>query len=143
MFAQEGKGKDKDRKEDQKVIGEALVIGKDELIVKKIDYEALQERICVLEKCGTEVGEDEVIMKMKEVEAMKNAINEFEKVSSRQSDDVKMVVMNKEQMLVGIDHYNDMQKKCKAKEVGEDEVVMKKNEVEQKDQRIKELEKCA
>ena len=143
MFTQEGKGKDKDRKEDQKVIGEALVIGKDELIVKKIDYEGLQERICELEKRGKEVGEDEVIMKMKEVEAMKNAINEFEKVSSGQSDDVKMVVMNKKQMLVGIDHYNDMRKKCKAKEVGEDEVVMKKNEVEQKDQRIKELKKCA
>ena len=89
MFTQEGKGKDKDRKEDPKVIGEALVIGKDELIMKKIDYEALQERICKLEKCGTEVGEDEVIMKMKEVEAMKNTITEFEKVSSRQSDDVK------------------------------------------------------
>ena len=43
MFTQEGKGKDKDRKEDQKVIGKALVIGKDELIVKKIDYEALQK----------------------------------------------------------------------------------------------------
>ena len=143
MFAQEGKGKDKDRKEDQKVIGEALVIGKDELIMKKIDYKALQERICKLEKRGTEVGEDEVIMKTKEVEAMKNAITEFEKVSSGQSDDVKMVMMNKKQMLVGIDHYNDMRKKCKAKEVGEDEVIMKKNEVEQKDQRIKELEKCA
>ena len=143
MFTQEGKGKDKDRKEDQKVIGKALMIGKDELIMKKIDYEALQERICELEKHGTEVGEDEVIMKTKEVEAMKNAITEFEKVSSGQSDDVKMVVMNKKQMLVGIDHYNNMRKKCKAKEVGEDEVVMKKNEVEQKDQRIKELEKCA
>ena len=83
MFAHEGKGKDKDRKEDQKVIGKALVIGKDELIVKKIDYKGLQERICKLEKRGKEVGEDEVIMKTKEVEAMKNAINEFEKVSSR------------------------------------------------------------
>ena len=143
MFTQEGKGKEKDRKEDQKVIGKALVIGKDELIMKKIDYEALQERIRELEKCGTEVGEDEVIMKMKEMEAMKNTITEFEKVSSRQSDDVKMVMMNKKQMLVGIDHYNDMRKKCKAKEVGEDEVIMKKNEVEQKDLRIKELKKCA
>ena len=46
---------------------------------------------------------------------MKNAINEFEKVSSGQSDDVKMVIMNKKQMLVGTDHYNDMRKKCKAK----------------------------
>ena len=52
------------------MIGEALVIGKDELIVKNIDYEALQERICELEKRGKEVREDEVIMKMKEVEAM-------------------------------------------------------------------------
>ena len=46
-------------------------------------------------------------------------------------------------MLIGIDHYNDMRKKCKEKEVGEDEVIMKKNEVEQKDKRIEELEKCA
>ena len=143
MFAQELKGKDKDRKEDPKVIGEALVIGKDELIMKKIDYEGLQERICELEKRGKEVGEDEVIIKIKEVEAMKNAITEFEKVSGGQSDDVKMVVMNKKQMLIGIDHYNDMRKKCKEKTVGEDEVIMKKNEVEQKDKIIAELEKCA
>ena len=143
MFVQELKGKDKDRKEDPKVIGEALVIGKDELIMKKIDYEGLQERICELEKRGKEVGEDEVIMKTKEVEAMKNAITEFEKVSSRQSDDVKMVMMNKKQMLIGIDHYNDMRKKCKEKTVGEDEVIMKKNEVEQKDKIIAELKKCA
>ena len=48
--------------------------------------------------------------------------------------------MNKKQMLIRIEHYNDMRKKCKA--VGEDEVVMKKKEVEEKDQRIEELEKC-
>ena len=64
-------------------------------------------------------------------------------MSSGQSDDVKMVMMNKKQMLFGIDHYNDMRKKCKVKEVGEDEVVMKKNEVEQKDKRIEELKKHA
>ena len=52
MFVQELRGKDKDRKEDPKVIGEALVIGKEELIMKKIDYEGLQERICKLEKRG-------------------------------------------------------------------------------------------
>ena len=124
------------------MIGKALTIGKDELIVKKIDNEGLQERICELEKRGKEVGEDEVIMKTKEVEAMKNAITEFEKVSGGQSHDVKMVVMNKKQMLIGIDHYNDMWKKCKEKTVGEDEVIMKKNEVEQKDKIIAELKKC-
>ena len=64
-------------------------------------------------------------------------------MSGGQSDDVKMVVMNKKQMLIGIDHYNDMRKKCKEKTVGEDEVIMKKNEVEQKDKIIAELEKCA
>ena len=74
---------------------------------------------------------------------MKNATTECEIESSRESGDVKMVVMNKKQMLIGIDHYNDMQKKCQEKEVGEDEVVMKKNEVQPKDKRIKELEKCA
>ena len=44
MFAQEDKAKDKDRKEGSKVIGEALVIGNEEMIMKKIDYEALQKR---------------------------------------------------------------------------------------------------
>ena len=93
------------------------------------------------EKRGTEVGKDEVIMKKKEVEAMKSAIAQFERVSTDESGDVKMVVMNKKQMLIGIDHYNQMRKK--SKEVQEDEVVMKKDEVEEKDKRIAELEKCA
>ena len=123
VFTQKDKvAKDKDRKEVSKVIGE----GNDELIMKKIDYEALQERLAELEKGGPEVGEDEVIIKTKELEAMKNVILEFEKVSGGESGDVKMVVMNKKQMLIGIDHYNDMRKKCKEKEVGEDEVLMKK-----------------
>ena len=70
---------------------------------------------------------------------MKNVIVEFEKVSTGESDHAKMVVMNKKQMLIRIEHYNDMRKKCKV--VGEDEVVMKEKEVEEKDQRIEELEK--
>ena len=61
---------------------------------------------------------------------MKNVIVEFEKVSTCESDDAKMVVMNKKQMFIRIEHYNDMRKKCKA--VGEDEGVMKKKEVEPK-----------
>ena len=65
------------------------------------------------EKHGTEVGEDEVIMKKKEVEAMKSAIAQFERVSTDESGDAKMVVMNKKQMLIGIDHYNQMWKKSK------------------------------
>ena len=65
---------------------------------------------------------------------MKNV--EFEKVSSRNSADVKMVVMKKKQMLIEIEKYNEM-KNCTA--VGEDEVVMKKKKVEEKDKRIEEL----
>ena len=38
-----------------------------------------------------------------------------------------------------VDHYNQM----RTKEVREDEVVMKKDEVEEKEKRIAELEKCA
>ena len=45
IFTQEGKANDKDRKEVSKVIGETLLIGNDEMIMKKIDYEALQKRI--------------------------------------------------------------------------------------------------
>ena len=106
------------------------------------ELEKVQKRMAEIEeKRGTEVGEDEVIMKKKEVEVMRSAIAQFEKVSTGESGDAKMVVMNKKQMLIGIDHYNQMRKK--SKEVGEDDVVMKKNEVEEKDKRIAELEKCA
>ena len=80
-------------------------------------------------------------MKKKEVEVMRSAIAQFERVSTNESGDAKMVVMNKKQMLIGIDHYNQMRKK--SKDVREDEVVMKKDEVEEKDKRIAELEKCA
>ena len=89
------------------------------------ELEKVQKRMAEIEeKRGTEVGEDEVIMKKKEVEAMKSAIAQFERVSTDESGDAKMVVMNKKQMLIGIDHYNQMRKK--SKEVREDEVVMKK-----------------
>ena len=97
MFAQEDKAKDREEKKGTKVIGEALLIGKDEIIMKKIDYEGLvkigedevvmkkkeveekEKRIAELEKHGIAVEEDEVIVKKKEVEAMKIVIMEFEK----------------------------------------------------------------
>ena len=110
------------------------------MVMKKKEVEENYKRIEELEKCGTAVGEDKVIMKKQKVQAMKNVIVEFEKVSNGESDHAKMVAMNKKQMLIGIEHYNDMRKKCKV--VGEDEVGMKKKEVEEKDQRIEELEKC-
>ena len=106
------------------------------------ELEKVQKRMPEIEeKRGTEVGEDEVIMKKKDVEVMRSAIAQFERVSTDESGDAKMVVMNKKQMLIGIDYYNQMRKK--SKEVREDEVVMKKDEVEEKDKRITELEKCA
>ena len=147
MFGVEGKGKPKVSEEKR-----VTEIGEDEIIMKTKEVEAMKTAIMELEKVqkrmaeieekgGTEVGEDEVIMKKKEVEVMRSAIEEFEKVSMDESGESKMVVMNKKQMLIGIDHYNQMRKK--SKELGEDEVVMKKNEVEEKDKRIAELEKCA
>ena len=66
------------------------------------------------EKRGREVGKDEVIMKKKEVEVMRSAIAQFERVSTDESGDAKMVVMNKKQMLIGIDHYNQMRKKSRG-----------------------------
>ena len=148
MFRLEGKGKDKSKVIEEK---RGTEVGEGEVIMKTKEVEAMKTAITELEKVqkrmaaikekdGTEVGEDEVIMKKKEVEVMRSAIAQFEKVSTDESGDAKMVVMNKKQMLIGIDHYNQMQK---SKEVGEDEVVMKKNEVEEKDKRIAELEKCA
>ena len=41
MFGQEDKAKNKEKKEAAKVIGKGLLIRKDEMIVKKIDYEVL------------------------------------------------------------------------------------------------------
>ena len=149
MFRLPVKGKDKSKVIEEK---RGTEVGEDEVIMKTKEVEAMKSAITELEKVqkrmaeieekrGTEVGEDEVIMKKKEVEAMKSAIAQFERVSTDESGDAKMVVMNKKQMLIGIDHYNQMRKK--SKEVREDEVVMKKDEVEEKDKRIAELEKCA
>ena len=141
------KGKDKSKVIEEKCEKE---VGEEEVIMKRKEVEAMKSAITELEKVqkrmgeieekrGTEVGEDKVIMKKKEVEAMKSAIAQFERVSTDESGDAKMVVMNKKQMLIGIDHYNQMRKK--SKEVREDEVVMKKDEVEEKEKRIAELEK--
>ena len=146
MFRLEVKGKDKSKVIEEKCGRE---VGKDEVIMKTKEVEAMKTTITELEKLqktmaeieekhGTEVGQDEVIMKMKEVEVMRSAIEQFERVSTDESGDAKMVVMNKKQMLIGIDHYNQMRKK--SKEAREDEVVMKKDEVEEKDKRITELE---
>ena len=149
MFRLPVKGKDKSKVIEEK---RGTEVGEDEVIMKTKEVEVMKSAITELEKVqkrmaeieekrGTEVGEDEVIMKKKEVEVMKSAIAQFERVSTDESGDAKMVVMNKKQMLIGIDHYNQMRKK--SKEVREDEVVMKKDEVEEKDRRIAELEKCA
>ena len=48
MFAQEDRAKDKEKKEGTKEIGEGLLIGSNEMIMKKIDYEVL-----------VKIGEDE------------------------------------------------------------------------------------
>ena len=106
MFVQEDKAEDKEKKEATKVIDEGLLIGKDEMIVKKTDYKALvkigeeveekDKRIAELEKRGTAVGEDEVVMKKKEFEEKDKRIEELEK---------------------------------HGRAVGEDEVIIKKQEV--------------
>ena len=43
---------------------------------------------------------------------MKKQIADFEQVSSGESVDGKMVVMNNDSMIIKIDHFNDMQKRC-------------------------------
>ena len=113
------KGKDKSKEIEEKCEKE---VGEEEVIMKRKEVEAMKSAITELEKVqkrmgeieekrGTEVGKDEVIMKKKEVETMKSAIAQFERVSTDESGDAKMVVMNKKQMLIGIDHYNQMRKK--------------------------------
>ena len=43
---------------------------------------------------------------------MKNTIADFKKVSSGESADAKMVVMKKDTMMITIEHYNCMKKRC-------------------------------
>ena len=85
MFAQEDKAKDKEEKEGTKVIGEGLLIGSNEMIVKKIDYEVL-----------VKIGEDEVVMKKKEVEEKDQRIEELEKHGGGITEDE--VIMNKKEL---------------------------------------------
>ena len=149
MFRLPVKGKDKSKVIEEK---RGTEVGEDEVIMKTKEVEAMKSAITELEKVqkrmaeieekrGTEVGEDEVMMKKERGGGNEKCYSTIERVSTDESGDAKMVVMNKKQMLIGIDHYNQMRKK--SKEVREDEVVMKKDEVEEKDKRIAELKKCA
>ena len=129
MFGQEEKVKNKEKKKAEKVIGEGLLIGKDGTIVKEINYEMLvkvsqdevvmkkkeveekDETIEELEKHGAMTG-DKVIVNKEEIKYMKNTIAEFKKVSSSDIADAKMVVMKNKAILIQIEHYNDMKKRC-------------------------------
>ena len=52
-----------------------------------------------------------MIVNKEELEYMKTRIVEFEKVSSGESDG-KMVVMKDDTMMIKIEHYTDMKKRC-------------------------------
>ena len=80
--------------------------------MKKKEVEEKDQRIEELEKHGGGITEDEVIVNKEELEYMENTIVDFEKISSGESDDAKMVVMKKNSIMIQIEHYQDMKKRC-------------------------------
>ena len=118
MFIEKDKVDEKQKCDGGKVVSEALMIGKDEVVVKKKELEnkekrieELQKRIEEMEKQGGRIGEDEAVMKKEELEKMVKQIEEFKKVGS--GGDGKFVVMHNHQILIPIDNYQSMKQEMK------------------------------
>ena len=86
-------------------------VREDEVVMKKDEVEEKDKRIAELEKCAS-ITDEEVIVNKEELEYMKKQIANFEQVSSGERVDGKMVVMNNDSMIIKIDHFNDMKKRC-------------------------------
>ena len=83
-------------------------VGEDEVIMKKNEVEQKDKIIAELEKCAA-ITDDEVIINKEELEYMKSRIADFEKASS---GDGKMVMMKDDMMMIKIEHYHEMKKRC-------------------------------
>ena len=123
--------KEKRIKELEKRVAEKhcrVVVGEDEVIMKKKDVEEKDERIRRLEEGGPEIQQDEILMKKAHVETLVRKIEDFKKVDEDPTS--KRIVMRNFQMLIRIEHYENMRDRCielekKLKEVGrEDNVVV-------------------
>ena len=103
-------------------------IGEDEVIMKKKDVEEKDERIRRLEEDGPEIQQDEILMKREHVETLVKKIEDFEKVD--EDPNAKCIIMRNFQMLIRIDHYENMRDRClelekKVQEAtGEDNVIV-------------------
>ena len=91
------------------------------MIMKKKDVEEKDERIRRLEEGGPEIQQDEILMKKAHVETLVRKIEDFEKVN--EDPTAKRIVMRNFQMLICIEHYENMRDRCielekQLKEVG-------------------------
>ena len=98
------------------------------MIMKKKDVEEKDERIRRLEEGGTVIQQDEILMKKAHVETLVRKIEDFEKVDEDPTS--RRIIMRNFQMLIRIEHYENMRDRCielekELKEVsGEDNVVV-------------------
>ena len=131
------KEKEKQKEDSGKVIGEALMLKEDEIIIKKEVFEELEKRMKMLEEKVLTISEDEVVMKKKDIEEKEKQIKELEKRTARIGDNE--VIIKKTELAAKDECIKQLEKHCRVV-VGEDKVIMKKKDVEEKDERIRRLE---
>ena len=136
-FGSEDKAEKEKGKDSGKVIGEALMLKEDEIIVKKQVFEDLENRMKMLEEKVPTITEDEVVMKKKDIEEKEKRIKELEKRTAGIGDDE--VIIKKTELEAKDECIRQLEKHCNIV-VGEDEVIMKKKDVEEKDEKIRRLE---
>ena len=136
-FGSEDKAEKEKGKDSGKVIGEALMLKEDEIIVKKQEFEDLEKRMKMLEEKVPTITEDEVVMKKKDIEEKEKRIKELEKRTAGIGDDE--VIIKKIELEAKDECIRQLEKHCNIV-VGEDEVIMKKKDVEEKDEKIRRLE---
>ena len=126
------KEKEKQKEDSGKVIGEALMLKEDEIIIKKEVFEELEKRMKMLEEKVPTISEDEVVMKKKDIAEKEKWIKELD-------DGDDEVIIKKTELAAKDECIKQLEKHCRVV-VGEDEVIMKKKDVEEKDERIRRLE---
>ena len=131
------KEKEKKKEDSGKVIGQALMLKEDEIIIKKEVFEELEKRMKMLEEKVPTISEDEVVMKKKDIEEKEKQIKELEKRAAGIGDDE--VIIKKAKLAAKDECIKQLEKHCKVV-IGEDEVIMKKKDVEEKDEQIRRLE---
>ena len=83
-----------------KVIGEALIIAEDKMIVKKVDYKGM-----------VKIGVDEMLVKKEYFEKMEKRIKELAKEGGGNGDENRVMIKDY-QVLIWGDHYTQMHDRC-------------------------------